>query len=68
MATIAEIRAQYPQYADMPDVALADALHAKFYADIKSSSGKFVLNLSISFVIFIVMNNEVIVNKSSHKY
>ena len=34
MATIAEIRAQYPQYADMPDTALADALHKKFYADI----------------------------------
>jgi len=34
MATIAEIRAQYPQYADMPDAALADALHKKFYADI----------------------------------
>ena len=34
MATLAEIRAQYPQYADMPDTALADALHKKFYADI----------------------------------
>ena len=34
MATIAEIRAQYPQYADMPDAALADALHKKFYADL----------------------------------
>ena len=34
MATIAEVRAQYPQYADMPDAALADALHQKFYADL----------------------------------
>jgi hypothetical protein len=34
MATIAEVRAQYPQYADMPDAALADALHQKFYSDI----------------------------------
>lgn len=34
MATIAEVRAQYPQYADMPDAALADALHKKFYSDI----------------------------------
>jgi hypothetical protein len=33
MATIAEIRAKYPQYADMSDAALADALHKKFYAD-----------------------------------
>jgi hypothetical protein len=34
MATIAEIRTKYPQYADMSDAALADALHKKFYADI----------------------------------
>jgi hypothetical protein len=33
MATIAEVREKYPQYADMPDAALADALHSKFYAD-----------------------------------
>jgi hypothetical protein len=33
MATIAEIRLQYPQYSDMPDAALADALHKKFYSD-----------------------------------
>lgn len=34
MKTIAEIRSQFPQYADMPDAALADALHKKYYADI----------------------------------
>jgi hypothetical protein len=34
MASLAEVRSQYPQYNDMPDVALADALHQKFYADI----------------------------------
>jgi hypothetical protein len=34
MTTLAEVRSQYPQYNDMPDVALADALHQKFYADI----------------------------------
>ena len=33
MATIAEIRQKYPQYSDMPDAALADALHSKFYSD-----------------------------------
>jgi hypothetical protein len=33
MATLAEIRAKYPQYSDLPDAALADALHKKFYAD-----------------------------------
>ena len=38
MATISEIRAQYPQYADMPDAALADALYKKFYSDIPRST------------------------------
>jgi hypothetical protein len=34
MPSLAEVRSKYPQYNDMPDVALADALHQKFYADI----------------------------------
>lgn len=33
MATIAEIRQQYPQYDDMSDADLASAMHKKFYAD-----------------------------------
>ena len=33
MATIAEIRAKYPQYQDMSDEDLAGAMHRKFYAD-----------------------------------
>jgi hypothetical protein len=33
MPSLADIRQQYPQYADMSDDALAGALHAKFYAD-----------------------------------
>lgn len=33
MATLAEIREKYPQYSDMPDAALADALHSRFYSD-----------------------------------
>lgn len=33
MATIQEIRKQYPQYNDMPDADLAKALHDKFYSD-----------------------------------
>jgi hypothetical protein len=32
MATLAEFRAQYPQYDSVPDVALADSLHEKFYS------------------------------------
>jgi len=34
MATLVEFRAKNPEYNDMPDVALADAMHSKFYADI----------------------------------
>lgn len=34
MPSIQEIRQQYPQYSDMSDTALADALHSKFYSDI----------------------------------
>lgn len=33
MPSIAEIRQKYPQYDDMDDASLADALHKKFYAD-----------------------------------
>lgn len=33
MTSIAEIRDKYPQYADMSDQALADALHKKHYSD-----------------------------------
>lgn len=34
MATLAEFRAQYPQYDAVPDVKLADSLHQKFYSSI----------------------------------
>jgi len=34
MATLEEVRKQYPQYADMSDIKLANALHRKFYKDI----------------------------------
>ena len=34
MATLAEFRAQYPQYDTVPDLALADSLREKFYATI----------------------------------
>lgn len=33
MASIAEIRKQYPQYEDLSDHELADKLHGKFYSD-----------------------------------
>jgi len=34
MATLAEFRAQYPQYDEVPDAKLADSLHQKFYSQI----------------------------------
>jgi len=34
MPTLVEFRAQYPQYDSVPDVALADSLHQKFYSSI----------------------------------
>jgi hypothetical protein len=55
MATIAEIRAQYPQYADMPDVALADALHKKFYSDIPRAD----FDVKIGLAPFTSLQNEV---------
>lgn len=33
MATLSEIRSQYPQYGDLSDGQLLDGLHRKFYAD-----------------------------------
>lgn len=33
MATIADIRKQYPQYSDISDAQLADAFYNKFYSD-----------------------------------
>lgn len=35
MASIAEIRQQYPQYSDLSDLQLARALHAKHYSDME---------------------------------
>jgi len=34
MATLAEFRTQYPEYDAVPDLALADSLHEKFYSKI----------------------------------
>ena len=31
---IQQIRSQYPQYNDLSDKQLADALHSKFYSDL----------------------------------
>jgi len=45
MSTIADIRQKYPQYADVPDVQLADALHAKFYSDM--SKGDFYKSINL---------------------
>lgn len=37
MASIAEIRQQYPQYSDLSDQQLADALHKRYYADMPAA-------------------------------
>lgn len=46
MASIADIRQQYPQYADIPDVQLADALHQKFYSDMPKMDFYKAINLT----------------------
>jgi len=46
MATIADIRQQYPQYENVPDVELADALHQKFYSDIPKTDFYKSINLT----------------------
>ena len=46
MATISDIRQQYPQYADIPDVQLADALHQKFYSDMPKMDFYKAINLT----------------------
>lgn len=48
MATIAEIREKYPQYLDMPDAALADALHSKFYSDLPKTDFYTKVGLNIA--------------------
>ena len=32
--TIQEVRQKYPQYSDLSDKQLVDALHSKYYSDI----------------------------------
>lgn len=46
MATMDDIRQKYPQYADIPDLQLADALHQKFYADIPKQDFYKSINLT----------------------
>ena len=46
MATLAEFRTQNPQYNDMPDAALADALHGKYYSDVPR--GEFFKQLGVA--------------------
>jgi len=33
MTTIADLKKQYPEYSDIPDVKLADAMYKKYYSD-----------------------------------
>ena len=58
MATLVEFRAQYPQYNDMPDVALANALHEKFYADMPKAD--FYKSVALNPAVFIPDNQNMI--------
>lgn len=58
MATLVEFRAQYPQYNDMPDLALANALHEKFYAD--TPKADFFKSIALSPSVFIPDNEKMI--------
>jgi hypothetical protein len=46
MKNLTDFRSQNPQYNDMPDLALADALHLKFYSDIPK--GEFFSKIGVS--------------------
>lgn len=48
MPTMQDVRAKYPQYEDMDDASLADALHRKFYADMPRAEFDARLGLSPS--------------------
>lgn len=48
MPTIAEIRSQYPQYSDMSDGQLADALYSKFYSDMPKEAFQAKIGLAPS--------------------
>lgn len=48
MPTISEIRQQYPQYSDMSDGQLADALHSKFYSDMPKADFDSKIGLQVA--------------------
>jgi hypothetical protein len=58
MATLVEFRAQYPQYNDVPDVALADSLHEKFYSQIPKAD--FYKKIDLSSAAFLPDNEKMI--------
>jgi len=58
MATLVEFRAQYPQYNDVPDLALANSLHEKFYADMPKAD--FFKTVALNPAAFIPDNEKMI--------
>src|SRR4051812_47321512 len=46
MAGLADFRQQHPEYNDMNDRSLADALHAKFYSDMPKTDFDAKMGLS----------------------
>lgn len=47
MPSIAEVRSQFPQYEDLSDQQLADALYGKFYSDIPRSEFDAKIGLTV---------------------
>lgn len=47
MASIAEVRAKYPQYKDLSDQQLADGMHKKFYSDMPKDEFYAKIGLSV---------------------
>ena len=58
MATLVEFRAKYPQYNEVPDLALANSLHEKFYANMPKAD--FFKSVDLSPAAFIPDNEKMI--------
>ena len=58
MNKLDEFRTQYPQYSDVPDQQLADAIHAKFYSDVPLDKYYSALGLSLGAIDDPVLDEE----------
>jgi hypothetical protein len=58
MATLVEFRTQFPQYNQVPDLELANALHDKFYAEMPKAD--FFKSIALSPSVLIPDNEKMI--------